>query len=85
MNKLSSGFGGASSGASLASNLVRIACHALSYHCCSSILFDDTSDIVSLLQSPMTIPQIAVEGLMINPDIMDLDTAESAFENFTSL
>lgn len=32
----------------------------------------------------MTIPQIAVGGLVINPDIMDLDSAESAFENYTS-
>ena len=37
-----------------------------------------------MLQSPMDIPQIAVEGLAINPDILDLDTAETAFENFTS-
>lgn len=41
-------------------------------------------DVLLLLQSPMTVPQIAVEGLLINPDIMELDTAESAFENFTS-
>ena len=32
----------------------------------------------------MTIPQLDVQGLLINPDIMDLDTAEAAFENFTS-
>ncbi len=47
-------------------------------------LSDCDATSVVLLQSPMTIPQILVEGLTINPDILDLDTAEAAFENFTS-
>lgn len=37
-----------------------------------------------MLQSPMTIPKISVQGLDISPEIMDLQTAEAAFENFTS-
>ena len=32
----------------------------------------------------MTISQIVVGGLLINPDIMDLDSTESAFDNYTS-
>lgn len=32
----------------------------------------------------MTIPKISVQGLDISPEIMDLQTAEVAFENFTS-
>jgi len=47
-------------------------------------LSDCNPTFVVSLQSPMTIPQIVVEGLTINPDILDLDTAEAAFENFTS-
>ena len=50
----------------------------------SCVIYASARYYVALLQSPMTIPQIVVEGLTINPDIMDLDTAEAAFENFTS-
>lgn len=32
----------------------------------------------------MTVPQITLGGLLINPDIMDLSSAESAFDNYTS-
>ena len=39
---------------------------------------------VTAVQSPMTIPTISVSGLVISPEIMDLQTAEAAFENFTS-
>ncbi|DBA67673.1 TPA: hypothetical protein ACH3X2_001265 [Trebouxia sp. C0005] len=51
-----------------------------------SSIFNGASSGSSLIGnlSPMTIPQIVVEGLTINPDILDLDTAEAAFENFTS-
>lgn len=52
--------------------------------CCMYTLSDCNTTCMVALQSPMTIPQIVVEGLTINPDILDLDTAEAAFENFTS-
>lgn len=32
----------------------------------------------------MTVPQIALGGLLINPDILDLSSAESAFDEYTS-
>lgn len=38
----------------------------------------------SVVQSPMTLPTISVQGLDISPEIMDLQTAEAVFENFTS-
>ena len=93
MNKLSSIFNGASSGGSLIGNLV-----SAEHKCkpCSNAarlpikwlqfthFLTELQHGLMSLQSPMTIPQIVVEGLTINPDILDLDTAEAAFENFTS-
>lgn len=79
MNKLSTMFGGASAGGSLLSNLV-------SKDIWTALLSNNppTSHYMNCLQSPMAIPQIAIGSLIINPDIMDLDSAESAFENYTS-